>query len=90
MYTGDWQFNIAMRNKAKRMGFKLDQYGIWDGDEIIVDGPDESVFFEFLDVDWHEPSERSLSRRTPEERRERARQARARKAVLAGAWGEDG
>lgn len=87
MYTGDWQFNIAMRNKAKRMGFKLDQYGIWDGDEIIVDGPDESVFFEFLDVEWHEPSDRSLSRRTPEERRERARKAR--KAVMASAWGGD-
>jgi hypothetical protein len=95
MYTGDWQFNVAMRNKAKRMGYKLDQYGIWKGDEIVVAGPDEGVFFEFLDVDWHEPEERSLARRTPEERRKRAKKARARKRAKAamaghGCPGDDG
>lgn len=63
MYTGDWQFNIAMRLKAKRRGLKLNQYGIWRGDRAVLQSPDEVDFFEFLGVRYHAPEERSVARR---------------------------
>lgn len=63
MYTGDWQFNIAMRSKAKKLGLKLNQYGIWKGDKAVLQSEDEEAFFEFLNVRYHTPEERSLARR---------------------------
>lgn len=63
MYTGDFQFNIAMRTKAKRRGLKLNQYGIWKGAKPVLQGDDEVDFFEFLGVRYHEPQERSLASR---------------------------
>lgn len=65
MYTGDWIHNISMRSIAKRKGWKLDQYGIWDADsgELILQSPDEREFYEFLGVRWHEPEERSFQHR---------------------------
>jgi DNA polymerase IV (family X) len=63
MYTGDFQFNIAMRRKAKRRGLKLNQYGIWKGSKPVLQSDDEVDFFEFLDVRYHEPQERSLAAR---------------------------
>ena len=65
MYTGDWQHNIAMRSIAKRKGWKLDQYGIWDADsgELILQSPDEADYYKFLDVRWHDPEERSFQHR---------------------------
>jgi len=62
-YTGDWLFNVAMRSQAKRMGFKMDQYGIWKGKKPALRSPDEKEFFDFLGMDWHAPEERSLSQR---------------------------
>jgi DNA polymerase (family X) len=63
MYTGDFTFNIAMRRKAKRRGLKLNQYGIWKGAKPVLQSDDEVDFFEFLDVRYHEPEERSLATR---------------------------
>lgn len=81
MYTGDFQFNIAMRRKAKRMGYRLNQYGIFDQEgNPVLQSPDEREFFDFLGVDYHWPEERSVATRTPEEKRRRA-QAKRRKAT---------
>lgn len=63
MYTGDFTFNIAMRMKAKKRGLKLNQYGIWKGAKPVLQSDDEVDFFKFLGVRYHEPEERSLSRR---------------------------
>jgi hypothetical protein len=62
-YTGDWLFNVAMRSQAKRMGYKLDQYGIWKGRKSVLQSVDEKEFFDFLGMDWHAPEERSLAQR---------------------------
>jgi hypothetical protein len=64
-YTGDYQFNIAMRFIAKRRGWKLDQYGLRDAksDEWILKSPYEEDFFGALGVDYHTPEERSFSER---------------------------
>lgn len=63
-YTGDYLFNIAMRSKAKRMGYRMDQYGIWKGNTPVLQSADEREFFDFLGMDYHTPDERSLARRT--------------------------
>lgn len=63
-YTGDYLMNVAMRSKAKRMGYKLDQYGIWKGKKAVLRSPDEKDFFRFLGMDWHEPEQRSLAARS--------------------------
>lgn len=62
-YTGDYLFNIVMRSQAKKMGYKLDQYGIWKGSKIVFQSPDEKEFFDFLGMDYHTPEERSLAQR---------------------------
>lgn len=65
MYTGDFQHNIAMRSIAKREGWKLDQYGIWDAKtgEALLQSPDEREFYDFLGVEWHDPEDRSFKDR---------------------------
>jgi len=75
MYTGDYKLNVAMRARAKRMGYKLDQYGIWKDDRLVFQSPDEKEFFDFVGMEWHAPEERSLARR--EELRAMARKLRA-------------
>lgn len=65
MYTGDQLFEIAMRSKAKRLGWRLNQYGIFDAKtgDVIVESPDERDFFDSLGVAYHTPEERSLKDR---------------------------
>lgn len=65
MYTGDFQHNIAMRSIAKRQGWKLDQYGIWDAatGEPLLQSPDERDFYDFLGVKWHDPEDRGFKDR---------------------------
>ncbi len=65
MYTGDWQHNIAMRSIAKRRGWKLDQYGIWDAKtgKKLLQSPDERDFYDFLGVSWHDPEDRGFATR---------------------------
>jgi DNA polymerase (family 10) len=65
MYTGDFVHNISMRSIAKRRGWKLDQYGIWDAKtgKPLLQSPDERDFYDFLGVDWHDPEDRSFKDR---------------------------
>lgn len=65
MYTGDQIFEIAMRSKAKREGWKLNQYGIYDAKTgaVILESADERDFFDALGVPYHTPEERSLKDR---------------------------
>lgn len=75
-YTGDYLFNIAIRSKAKAMGYKLDQYGIWKGQKPVFQSPEERDIFDFVDMEWHEPEERSMARRSELNRIARALLAR--------------
>lgn len=55
--TGSKSFNIKMRGKAKRMGYLLNQNGIFDnGQRIPVKS--EKEFFEILDMEYVEPENR--------------------------------
>lgn len=63
--TGPGEFNVYLRQKAKRLGMKLSQYGLIDsatGERLdtFSDDPffDEIKLFEQLDVPWIEPHDR--------------------------------
>jgi len=58
--TGSRLFNIVMRGKAKKVGYKLNQYGLWHGDEIIAGRTEEQIFFA-LGMEYVTPEERSIS-----------------------------
>lgn len=56
-FTGNATFNLIMRRKAKAKGWKLNEYGLWDGDKRIAS--DESEIMKMLGLEWHEPEDRS-------------------------------
>jgi len=62
--TGDYLNNVSMRAAAKRMGYKLDEYGIWKGKKPVLQSPDEREYYDFLGREWREPEQRSLARRS--------------------------
>lgn len=63
--TGDFLHNIAMRSIAKRRGWKLDQYGLFDAktQDPILQSPYEEDFYGALGVDYHAPEERNFTTR---------------------------
>jgi len=43
--TGSGKFNINMRGVAKRLfGYKLNQYGVWDGDVCLASKTEHEIF----------------------------------------------
>ena len=56
-WTGSAEYNIRMRAKAKRKGFKLNQYGLWRGDERVA-GRTEAEIFEALGLEFKPPEKR--------------------------------
>lgn len=69
--TGDYLFNIAMRTRAKKEGWLLNDYGLWKGKTPVVQSPDERDYFDALGMKWHDPEDRSLAHRTKPEPGER-------------------
>lgn len=64
-YTGDWAFNIILRTEARRQGWKLNQYGLWDVETgaKILQSSQEKPFFRALRIGWKEPKERNYAGR---------------------------
>lgn len=60
-YTGNAIFNIRLRAHAKRNGYKLNQYELYDEiEKRPVPGlKTERKILEFLGWKWHEPAERN-------------------------------
>lgn len=57
--TGSQAFNERMRGIAKRQGFKLNQYGLYDlNDEEVMISEYEATFFEMLGIDFINPIDR--------------------------------
>lgn len=44
MYTGSKEYNITMRIKAKKQGYMLNQYGLFENDTNIVSKTEEEIF----------------------------------------------
>jgi DNA polymerase (family 10) len=61
MRTGPYDFNISMRARAKKMGYKLNRYGLWVRDTDRVAAFDSELkYFKALDLPWLEPEERDV------------------------------
>ena len=56
--TGSMKFNTMMRGRAKKLGYKLNQYGLFHGEEQIA-GKHEGVIFKALMVEPLTPRQRS-------------------------------
>jgi DNA polymerase (family 10) len=61
--TGSWAFNKEMRERARERGLKLNQYGLFKrkDDSPVVISNKEETFFKYLDMDYVDPCNRSLS-----------------------------
>lgn len=58
--TGSLLFNVILRGEAKKQGYKLNQNGLWLGEERIA-GKDERQMFDALGLEWVEPQDRNLT-----------------------------
>ena len=57
--TGPAIYNIHKRQMAKRKGFKLNEYGLFDREtNVQVAGHTEQSIFEYLEWDYKEPNKR--------------------------------
>jgi DNA polymerase (family 10) len=57
--TGPALYNVSIRQKAKKKGFKLNEYGLYDretGEKVA--GETEESIFTALEMDYKEPTER--------------------------------
>lgn len=43
-FTGSKEHNVALRDRAKRMGFKVNEYGVFKGEEQVAGATEEEVF----------------------------------------------
>jgi DNA polymerase (family 10) len=53
-FTGSKEHNVALRGRAQRMGYKLNEYGLFKGNRRLKAG-DEAAIFRKLDLDYIEP-----------------------------------
>jgi DNA polymerase IV (family X) len=53
-FTGSREHNTAMRSQAKKFGMKMNEYGLFKGDELI-DCKDEKEIFEFFGMEYIAP-----------------------------------
>jgi len=59
-FTGSKEHNTALRSRAKKMGLKINEYGLFRGDELI-ECSDETEFFAALGLAYIEPELRENS-----------------------------
>lgn len=57
-FTGSKIFNIRMRQKAKELGYTLNQYGLFTSDGKKVKIKNEKDIFKLLDMKYKKPDER--------------------------------
>uniref|UniRef100_A0A6C0H0B3 DNA-directed DNA polymerase n=1 Tax=viral metagenome TaxID=1070528 RepID=A0A6C0H0B3_9ZZZZ len=58
-FTGSKDLNLMMRNKAKKLGYKLNEYGIFKGSKNILVESEEEIF-NLLEIKYLEPQERNF------------------------------
>lgn len=58
MATGSGEFNVMMRGKAKKLGLRLNQYGLWLGDRRVCDCSTEDMIFAALGMTYVRPEDR--------------------------------
>lgn len=56
-FTGSKEHNISVRKVAIRHGWKLNEYGLFDGEKIVA-SKEEADIYDALELRWYEPRER--------------------------------
>jgi len=58
-FTGSYELNQIMRSRAKKLGYKLNEYGLYDlkTDEMIIVTSEQEIF-EKLEMNYIEPNKR--------------------------------
>jgi len=59
-FTGSKEHNIAVRKVAIKKGWKLNEYGLFDGEKVIA-SKEEKDIYDALDLRFYEPKERGGS-----------------------------
>jgi DNA polymerase (family 10) len=59
-FTGSKEHNIAVRKVAIKHGWKLNEYGLFDGEKIVASKEEEDIY-EALELTYYEPRQRSGS-----------------------------
>ena len=59
--TGNMVFNVLTRTRAKQLGYKLNQYGLWQLDGDLIAARSEEVILEALGVVYLPPEKRTLN-----------------------------
>ncbi len=57
-FTGSQDHNTRIRRRARDRGWKLNEYGLWNGEGQALETPDEETLFEHLDLCWIPPEQR--------------------------------
>jgi len=64
-FTGSKEHNIVMRAKAKALGLRLNEYGLWDRDSgARINANTEEEIFDVLDMEIVPPGDREVERDT--------------------------
>lgn len=50
-FTGSKEHNVALRDRAKRKGWKLSEYGLFEGDKILASRTEEEIY-QKLELPW--------------------------------------
>ena len=58
-FTGSKEFNLMLRSKAKKMGYKVNEYGIFKNNKNILVESEEEIF-KLLEIKYLEPQERNF------------------------------
>jgi len=53
-FTGSKEHNVALRDRAKRRGWKLSEYGLFQGDKVLASRTEEEIY-ERLGLAWIPP-----------------------------------
>ena len=57
-FTGSKEHNIAVRKVAIRHGYKLNEYGLFEGEKVIASKEEEEIY-EALGLKWFDPKDRT-------------------------------
>jgi DNA polymerase (family 10) len=53
-FTGSKEHNVALRDRAKRRGWKLSEYGLFEGEKVLASRTEEEIY-EKLGLEWIPP-----------------------------------
>jgi DNA polymerase (family 10) len=53
-FTGSKEHNVALRDRAKRRGWKLSEYGLFEGDRVLASRTEEEIY-DRLGLEWIPP-----------------------------------